>query len=291
VSGLAGSNADGSITVGSRTVTDGYLRAIRAPVVAGGVCPPLRMDGTSRQAMVNQRFVELHAPNQNLVGRTLDMVQAGPGATYTIVGIVGTMAEDGPAVSPLPFVYTCSQPGWWPDPEYVVRTADARALAADLRQIVNRIDATRAIFGLRPLGDVVDGAFDQPKLDAAMLASFASAALAMAGVGLYSLFMLVVSDRTREIAVRLAIGASPGEMSRLIAAAAGRLLAGGLVLGIVLTVAADRVLRGLLFGITSFDAGALAASTAIIAAVAMAAVAAPALRAARVAPIDALRGE
>jgi hypothetical protein len=249
------------------------------------------MDDKSRPVMVNQRFVDLHAPNQNLVGRTLELVQNGPGATYTIAGIVGTMAEDGPAVSPVPFVYTCSQPGWWPDPEYVVRTADARALAADLRQIVNRIDSKRAIFGLRPLGDVVDGAFDQPKLDAAMLGSFASAALALAGIGLYSLFMLVVSDRTREIAVRLAIGASPAEMIRLIAAAAGRLLAGGLVLGTVLTAAADRVLRGVLFGVTSFDAGALAASAAVIAAVGMAAVAAPAIRAARVAPTDALRGD
>ena len=80
-------------------------------------------------------------------------------------------------------------------------------------------------------------------------------------------------------------------MIRLVAAAAGRLLAGGVVLGVALTAAADRVLRGVLFGITSFDAGALAASVAVIAAVAMAAVAAPAIRAARVAPTDALRGD
>ena len=291
VAGLTGPNADGSTTVGSRTVTDGYLRAIRAPIVAGSLCPPLRMGDKSLYAILNQRFVDLHAPNQQLVGRKLELLQGGPTMTYTIAGIIGTMAEDGPAVSPVPFVYTCSQPGWWPDPEYVVRTADARAFAADLRQIVNRIDAKRAIFGLRPLRDVVDGAFDQPKLDAAMLTSFASAALALAGIGLYSLFMLVVSDRTREIAVRLAIGASPGEMIRLVAAAAGRLLASGLVLGILLTVAVDRLLRGVLFGVTSFDAGALFASAAVIAAVAMAAVAAPAIRAARVAPTDALRGE
>jgi ABC-type antimicrobial peptide transport system permease subunit len=80
-------------------------------------------------------------------------------------------------------------------------------------------------------------------------------------------------------------------MIRLIAAAAARLLASGIVLGVVLTAAADRVLRGVLFGVTSFDAGALAASAAVIAAVAMAAVAAPAIRAARVAPTDALRGD
>jgi predicted permease len=291
VSGLTGSNADGSMTIGSRTITEGYLRAIRAPLVAGALCPPIRMDDKSRYAMVNQRFVETFAQNQNLVGRTLEMLQSGSNATYTLVGVVGTMAEDGPAVSPVPFVYTCAQPGWWPDPEYVVRTADARAFAADLRQIVNRIDSKRAIFGLRPLAEVVDGAFDQPKLDAAMLGAFASAALGLAGIGLYSLFMLVVSDRTREIAVRLAIGASPGEMIRLIATSAGRLLMGGIVLGMMLTAGAHRIIGGMLFGLTSFDAGTLAASAAVIITVAMAAVAVPAVRAARVAPTDALRGE
>jgi len=100
-----------------------------------------------------------------------------------------------------------------------------------------------------------------------------------------------VSERTREIAVRLAIGASPAGMIRLIAGAAGRLLASGIVLGIVLTATADRMLRGVLFGVASFDVGALAASVAVIAVVAMAAVTAPAVRAARIAPTDALRGD
>ena len=291
VAGLTGPNADGTMTVGSRTVTDGYLRAIRAPLVAGSSCPPFRIGDKSRHVMVNQRFVDLYAPNQDLVGRVLEMVQSGFGATYTIAGIVGTMAEDGPAVAPVPFFYVCSPPGWWPDPEYVVRTTDARALGSDLRQIVNRIDAKRAIFGLRPLREAVDGAFDQPKLDAAILSAFAGAALTLASIGLYSLFMLIVSDRTREIAVRLAIGASPGGMIRLVAGGAARLLTGGIVLGIVLTAAAGRVLRGVLFGVTSFDAGALAAAAAVIAMVAMTAVATPAIRAARVAPTAALRGD
>src|ERR1044072_7303331 len=189
-------------------------------MAAGASSPTFRMNDPSRYAMVNQRFVDAFAPGQNLVGRTLEMLQSGSSATFSIAGIVGTMSEDGPAVAPIPFLYTCVQSGWWPDPEYVVRTVDARAFAADLRQIVNRVDAKRAIFGLRPLAEAVDGAFDQPKLDAAMLSSFASAALALAGIGVYSLFMLVVSDRPREIAVRLAVAASPAEMVRLVAAAA-----------------------------------------------------------------------
>ena len=291
VAGLTGPNSDGSMTVGARAVTEGYLRAIRAPLMSGSFCPPLRADDKPRVAMVNQRFVDVYAPNQNLVGRTMEMVQNGPGATYTISGIVGTMAEDGPAVNPMPFTYVCSPAGWWPDPEYVVRSANTRALARDLRTIVNRIDSKRAIFGVRPLREAVDGVFDQPKLDAAVLSTFASAALTLAAVGLYSLFMLVVSDRTREIAVRLAIGAPPSEMIRLIALAASRLLASGVVVGLALTAAAERVLRGMLFGVTSLDAGTLAASAAVIGTVAMIAVAAPAIRAARVTPTDALRGE
>ena len=160
--------------------------------------------------MVNQRFVEVHAPNQNLVGRTLELVQSGrrrdlydrrhprdhggrraggePGAVCVRVQPAGLVAGSR------------------------VRRAHrrrARVSPPTYGSIVNGIDSKRAIFGLRPLEDVVDGAFDQPKLDAAILTSFASAALALAGIGLYSLFMLVVSDRTREIAIRLAIGASP----------------------------------------------------------------------------------
>ena len=92
---------------------------------------------------------------------------------------------------------------------YVARTSDARAFAADLRRIVHELDPSRAIFDVRPLQDVMDTGLDQPRLDAAVLGLFAGAALLLAAIGLYSLFMLVVSESVREIAVRLAIGAAP----------------------------------------------------------------------------------
>jgi ABC-type antimicrobial peptide transport system permease subunit len=122
-----------------------------------------------------------------------------------------------------------------------------------------------------------------------MLGVFAASAVSLAAVGLYSLFMLIVSERTREIAVRLAIGAAPGQVIAFVMAGAGRLLAGGIVLGIALTVAADRVLRGVLFGVSPLDAPALAAAALTLAIVSAIAVAGPALKAARIAPIDALR--
>ena len=124
-----------------------------------------------------------------------------------------------------------------------------------------------------------------------MLGFFAAAAVTLAAIGLYSLFMLVVSERAREMAVRLAIGAAPRQMIGLVIAGAGQLLAGGIVLGIVLTAAADRLLRGVIFGVSPLDIRALAAAALTLLVVSLAAVTGPALKAARIAPIDALRGE
>ena len=290
VDGVAGADTGGAITVGARTIGGDYLSALRAPLVAGSWCPPF--DANSKapgMALVNRRLVDVHAPNQNLVGRSLRLVQGN--TPFTVVGVVGNLAEDGHGVSPVPYLYTCAFGGAWPDPEYVARTSDPRAFAVDLRRIVRELDSTRAVFGLRPLQDVLDAALDQPRLDAAMLALFAAAALTLAAIGLYSLFMLVVSERAREMAVRLAIGAAPSELVRLVLAGAGRLLAAGVALGIILTAAADRVLRGVVFAVGPLDLPALVAAALTLALVCAAAVAGPAIKAARTAPIDALRGD
>ena len=289
VGGVAGSDADGSINAGFRMAGGDYFRALRVPVLAGSGCSPLSTDPDApRRAVVNRQFVETHAPGQNLLGRTLRVTQYS-GIEYTLAGVVGDLAEDGHGAGPAPYVYTCESAGAWPDPEYVVRTSDPRALAADLRRIVREADPGRAIFGMRPLAEVVDAALERPRLDAAMLGVFASAAVALAAVGLYGLFMLVVTERSREMAVRLAIGAAPRQIVRLITLGAGRLLASGIALGLVLTLGADRVLRGMLSGASAFDAPALAAAALTLAFASAVAIAAPALRAARIAPIDALR--
>ncbi len=112
-----------------------------------------------------------------------------------------------------------------------------------------------------------------------MLGLFAVAAVTLAAVGLYSLFMLLVSERGREMAVRLAIGAQPRQMIQLVLAGAGRLLGGGIILGILLTAAADRLFRGLLFGVSTVDARALAAAALTLAVVSAIAISGPAIKA------------
>ncbi|HEX5216458.1 MAG TPA: ADOP family duplicated permease [Vicinamibacterales bacterium] len=291
VEGLTGTNADGSMTTGVRMIGGNYLETLKAPLMAGAFCPAVAADFSKPAfAVVNQRFIDQYAERQNLVGRQLKFAQDG-NAVFTISGVVANVAEDTHKASPVPYVYTCNAPGSWPDPEYVVRTRDAGALQRDLRNIVRDLAPARAIFGFRPLAEVIDAGLDQPRLDVAMLATFAGAALLLATIGLYSLFTLVVAERAREMAVRLAIGAAPREMVRLVMAGAGRLLAIGLLAGVLLTAGADRLLRGVLFGVEPLDAPALAAAAALLALVAMAAVALPAIRASRISPIEALRGE
>jgi predicted permease len=300
VEGLAGSNEDGSITVGTRMIGGAYLRALGARLVAGSWCPalippvlgpgPAGQDSSPLPAVVNRRFVDVHGAGHDLVGRSLRLA-GRPDAQYTIAGVTGNIAEDGHAAEAVPYLYTCEPPGSWPDPEYVVRTADGQAPGAEIRRIVREIDPARAVFGLRPLREVLDASLDRPRLDAAILLFFAAAAAVLAAVGQYSLFMLIVSERRREMAVRLAIGGHPGHVVRLVMTGAGRLLAGGLGLGLVLTLAADRLLRGVLFGVSPADPAAIAAAVFTLALVSSAAVLAPALRVAHVPPSDALRGE
>lgn len=288
IDGIAGPNEDKSMTVGWRTIGGQYLQAIQAQLVSGEFCasppagskPPL-------PAMVNQRFAEVFAPGQDLVGRTLRSL----GTPFTIAGVVGNIAEDSHDAAPVPYLYACAPGGWWPDPNYVVRTADGRALTGDLRRIVRELDPGRAIFGLRPVNEILDAGLDRPRVDATMLTLFAGAALLLAAIGQYSLFMLVVSERTREVAVRLAVGAEPRQVARLVMAGAGQLLVGGIVLGLGLTVAADRLLRGVLFGVSPSDPAALAAAVLALLIASTIAVATPALRASRIAPAEALRGE
>ncbi|HYT67670.1 MAG TPA: FtsX-like permease family protein [Vicinamibacterales bacterium] len=143
--------------------------------------------------------------------------------------MIGDVREDGPAAAAAPCVYICPATGSWPDPEYVVRAqGDPRALTGAIRTAAKSLDATRPLFGVKLVEDVMDAALDQPRLDATALAAFAAAAVALAALGLYGLLMLVVGERRREFGVRIALGATPADLARVVLAGAGRLIACGI---------------------------------------------------------------
>ena len=289
VPGLDAADGSGALTVGSRTVTAGYLQALSVPLLGGEWCPERRA-GTPGVpgAMVNRQFVDRLAGGQNVVGRSFTFTQFR--SEFLITGVIGDVLEDGASAPAVPYVYVCTGHGGWPDPEYVVRTdGDPRQLVAAIRSIVRTIDPARPIFGIKPLPDVMDSALDQPRLNAQLIGSFATAALMLAALGLHGLLTLVVTDRRRELGVRTALGASPSDLVEYVVAGAGRLVAAGLGTGLLLTIGAGYMMRASLFGVAPYDPAALAWSIAALAAVALAAVIVPARQAARVNAIEAMK--
>ncbi len=295
--GLAQTDEHGTYTVGERTVSSSYLQALKVPLLAGSWCPAvesLKVDKpTPAKAMVNRRFVELYGKGQNIVGRHYRFAQnLAIEAPDEIVGVVGDVREDGLAAAPSPYIYTCQAAGAWPDPEYVVRTkGDPRALMQQVRQIVHGIEPNRAVFGVKLLDTVVDDALEQPRLNTRFVAMFAAAAMLLASVGLYSLISLIVTARTREIGVRIALGAGRSQIMRLVLAGAVQLLAAGVVIGLALTFGAERLIKSVLFGVSPLDALTLTAAVAVLAVVSMLAAFLPARRAASIDPLDAMRIE
>jgi len=144
---------------------------------------------------------------------------------------------------------------------------------------------------VKPLTDVMDATLDQPRLNAAALGTFAAAALVLAALGLYGLLMLLVAERRRELGVRMALGASPRDLVRVVVLGAGRLVAAGLATGLVLTLATGSLLRALLFGVGPYDPAALAGAVLALALAAVVAIAMPARQAASVSAMDAMRLE
>lgn len=296
----AGQTQDnGPFMAGQRTATSGYLAALHVPLLAGEWCPPLEpfKFNSSIKAVVNHRFVELYSKHQNVVGRWYSYTLSSiPNAPHNqIVGVVGDVTEDGLNVAPAPYIYDCPTAGSWPDPEYVVRARGgeraARSLMEEVRQIVHRIDPQRAVFGMKMLDTLLDDALEQPRLNAGLLALFAAAALLLASVGLYSLIALLVTARTREIGVRIALGADAWAIMRLVLAGAGKLVSAGLGLGLAMAMASERVLRTTLFGVSPLDPWTLAGAAGVLSAVSLLAAFLPARRAAAVDPLDAIRVE
>jgi len=286
----------GKITTGERSISKGYLRALGAPILAGSDCPDLRtLAAPPPKALVNRRFVELFAKGRNMVGQHLRFLQdlVTPDAqAIEIVGVAGDLREDALNVTPGPYLYMCIAPGGWPDPEYVVRAHGTPGpLEQAIRPIAHGIDPTRAVFGLKTVPEVLNESLDEPRLKSRVVTVFAVAAMLLASVGLYSLVTLMVTARTREIGVRMTLGAEPRQIVRQLVASVARLLAIGGAAGLLLTWMAERVLRSLVFGVSAMDAVALAGAVLTLSLVAALATFVPARRAAHIDPLAAIRGE
>jgi putative ABC transport system permease protein len=295
---LEGTSADadtGKLLVGERTLGGDYIQALRILVLQGQACPVLRMDFNAPvKALVNQRFVDRFANGGSVLGRHLSFGRLTSGRGMEIVGVVADAKEDGLDAPAYPYVYACPSAASWPDPEYVVRTTgDPRAIMAAVRQIVRNVAPNRAVFGVQTLEHSMETSLNTPRLSAEVLALFAATALVLAAVGLYSLVMLAITAQTKELGLRVALGAEPSRIVVGVIWNASKPVLVGLAAGSILAAVAlnAKAVRSALFGVSVTDAATLLSVVAILALVSLLAAIVPAKRAVGIDPIRALREE
>jgi putative ABC transport system permease protein len=246
--------------------------------------------------MINQAFADRFFPGEDPIGKRIKpSISVGTGtspAWREIVGIVSNIKYRGPKRDFLPEYYVPESQVPLDSMILTVKTVgDPHGIVGAVRDEVRDLDKDLPIYNIRTLDDYLSAAVAQPRLFAVLLAIFAGLALALTTIGLYGVMSYSVAQRTHEIGIRMALGARPGNVLRLVVLQGMTVAALGISVGLVTALLVTRVMAGLLFGIGAKDPVTFAAIALIIAGVALAACFVPARRATKVDPMVALRYE
>jgi predicted permease len=268
------------------SATPDYFRAIGTPLKRGRLFTD-RDDGEAPPvAIVNEAAVRRWFPREDPLGKRV-VVGAD---TREVVGIVGDVRQRSPGQEVAPQLFAPYTQASSRSIRFVVRTTnDPLALTSSVRSLVRTADANLAIPDFTPLDLLVTRSVARPRFYASLVMLFAAVALALAATGIFGVMSYTVAERSREISIRMALGARAGDVMRTIVGRALLLTGLGGVLGVVGAQALGRVIQKQLYGVTLFDPLTIAAVVAVLAASALAASILPARRAASVDPATLLR--
>jgi ABC-type antimicrobial peptide transport system permease subunit len=277
-----------------RYVTPGLFQTFGIPLKAGRDVG----DGDTRDrpfvAVVSQSFVKRYFPNQDPIGRHFTFAFAD----REIIGVVGDVRFRGLERMSEPQVYLSSQQVndgaitfYMPKALAIRTTADPVRFAPSVRDIIRRIDPKLPITDLQTLTDVVDLETASRAVQVRVLAAFAGIAFVLAAVGIHGLLSFAVSQRLAEIGVRVALGAQPGDILKMVLSRGVMLAIAGVVPGVFLAYAAGRSMEALLAGVRPADAITMASAVGLSVLMTLCGTLAPTLRALRVDPMTALRAE
>jgi len=278
--------------VSLRFVTPQFFDVLQIPILKGR-----RVDDTDRLgrplvAVVSESFVTRQLANEEPIGKTF---RTG-GRDYTIVGVVKDIKVRGLERTNEPQLYLSAaqapgQIGGLYVPKDLMVRAGARsaALIPEVRDVVRRVDAQQPVSNVRLLSDVLEGQTADRRAQLRILVALAGLALLLTAIGIYGLLAFMVTQRSREIGVRLALGAEPGRVARMIVGDAARLALIGGIPGVIAAYATARAMNALLFGIAPTDPVTLASGFVVVLLATIAGSLAPALSAVRVSPLVAMR--
>jgi predicted permease len=280
-------------------VTSGYFDTLRIPVERGRVFTDADHASGAGAIVVNHAFVKRYSPDQDPIGR--QVVLSG---TRTIVGIVGDIQQKagwgnfGPVgAMPAAYVPAGQMSGGffqmvhtWFSPSWIVRTSGAQAgVAADMQRAVQAVDPLLPFAKFRTLDEVRGEAVAKQRAQATLLGSLAALAFILAAVGIYGLVANSVAERTRELGIRMALGATPMQTLRVAAAPGLVLGVVGVLIGLAVARAGARVMQSLVWNVSVGDPMTFALAAGAILLMASVATLTPALRILRLNPVSALR--
>ncbi len=269
-------------------VTPGYFAALGIPIVKGREFTEGDLSTKARVLVVNQALARQLWPGEDPIGKALMFGRS----RIEIIGVAGDVRHEGLRARAGSAIYVPISLFPRSSLKIFLRTAgDPLAVASSARAAIRSLQPDQAISDIAPLAEAVSETAAQPRFVATMLLIFAALALLLAGSGLYAVTSYGVAQRTREIGVRMALGADRRDVLLLVVSEALKTSAVGLVLGLAASAAASRLLGGLLFGIGPFDVSVLTAATLFLLAASVLASSAPAVRASRLDPMAALRTE
>jgi putative ABC transport system permease protein len=278
-----------------RIVSPDYFRAMGIPLQRGRYFEAHDSPESTPVVLINRRMAEQYWPGEDAIGKRVKVGPAdSPNAWLTVVGIVGNVRQTGLYEQKLEFYvpYMQERRSFMAPRDLVVRTkADPAVIAAAVRKAVWAVDKDQPVSNVRTMNQVFAAAISQERFQALMLGLFAALALVLACVGLYGVISYSVVQRTHEIGVRMALGAQPVDVLRLVIRQGMLLTFAGLIVGIVAGTFVTRVLTDMLFGVTPRDPLTFVGVPVLLLVVAFLACYVPARRATRIDPLIALRYE
>jgi putative ABC transport system permease protein len=275
-------------------VSNDYFRAIGIPLLQGRTFTDDDRADTTPVIVVNEAMARRFWPDQQVIGKRLRWGGWNRNGWLQIVGVVGDVklssleAEDQPTI----YMPTFQIPRLRRNAVFIVRASgDPANLLATVRHEINAVDADLPVYDLRTMNQVIAGSVAQRRFAMLLLVVFAAAALLLAAVGLYGVTAYAVTQRTQEIGIRMAMGARPRDIAKLVVGQSLMLTLIGVAVGLAAAFALTRLMASLLFGISAIDPLTFTLIPLLLVAVALAACYLPARRALKVDPMIALRDE
>jgi predicted permease len=266
-----------------------YLETVGVPLLRGRTISDQDQPNTPAAVVINETMAKRFWPDVDAIGKRFKFF--GQENFQQVVGIAKDSKYNFIGEEPTPFIYQPMTQVYSPQVSLFVRSANPSSVIGTVRGEVQQLNRNLPLTGVFTLSDIVDQSLWAPRMGASLLAVFAGLSLVLAVIGIYGVMAYSVSQRTRELGIRMALGANRGDVVRLVVLQGLKLTIAGVLVGLAVSLAVTRLIVNMLFGVSPTDILTFSVVPAVLALAALGASYLPALRATRIDPLVALRSE